>query len=135
VSGERDDDGVTTTPDVVVAGGGPAGLAAALALGRSGARVVLVERDRIEEGVSAEAAFDLGREGIAHYMAPHAFLPRGAKVLRERAGDVYDLLLGTGAFELPIARYQADVRPEDADLILLRPSAADRVGVTPGGTA
>jgi 2-polyprenyl-6-methoxyphenol hydroxylase-like FAD-dependent oxidoreductase len=81
--------------------------------------VTLVERDRVEEGVSAEAAFDLGRDGIAHYMAPHAFLPRGAKVLRERAGDVYDLLLGTGAFELPITRYQADVRPEDADLVLL----------------
>jgi 2-polyprenyl-6-methoxyphenol hydroxylase-like FAD-dependent oxidoreductase len=81
--------------------------------------VILVERDRVEVGVSAEAAFDLEREGIAHYTAPHAFLPRGAKVLRERAGDVYDLLLGAGAFELAIARYQADVRPEDADLILL----------------
>lgn len=81
--------------------------------------MVFVGGERVEEGVSAEAAFDLGREGIAHYMAPHAFLPRGAKVLRERAGDVYNLLLGTGAFELPITRYQADVRPEDADLILL----------------
>lgn len=117
--GERDDGGVATTPDVLIAGGGPAGLAASLALGRSGVRVTLVERDRVEEGVSAQAAFDLARAGIAHYMAPHAFLPRGAKVLRERAGDVYDLLLETGAFELPIAQSQADVRPEDAELILL----------------
>ena len=119
VVGERDDGGVATNPDVVVAGGGPAGLAAALALGRSGARVTVVERDGVEEGVSAEGAFHIGRAGIAHYMAPHAFLPRGAKVLRERAGDVYDLLLETGAFELPIARDQADVRPGDAELILL----------------
>ena len=107
------------SPDVVVAGGGPAGLAAALALGRSGVRVTLIERDRVDEGVSADAAFDVRRAGNAHFTAPHAFLPRGAKVLRERARDVYDSLLESGAFELPIARYQDDVRPEDADLILL----------------
>ena len=106
-------------PDVVVAGGGPAGLAAALALSRSGVRVTLIERDSVEEGVSADAAFAVRRSGIAHFTAPHAFLPRGAKVLRERARDVYDLLLDVGAFELPIARYQADVRPGDAELILL----------------
>ena len=51
-------------------------------------------------------------------MAPHAFLPRGAKVLRERAGDVYDLLLETGAFELPIAQSRPTFG-RSAELILL----------------
>jgi 2-polyprenyl-6-methoxyphenol hydroxylase-like FAD-dependent oxidoreductase len=107
------------TPDAVVAGGGPAGLAAALALTRTGARVAVVERDRLDRGVPPEGALSIDRQGIAHYQAPHAFLPRGAKVLRERAHDVYNELLDLGALELPIARDQPDVRPEDSDLMLL----------------
>ena len=106
-------------PDVVVAGGGPAGLGAALALARGGARVTLVERDRLEACSEPADAFRIARDGIAHYDAPHAFLPRGAKVLRERAPDVYDALLELGALELQIARNQPDSRPEDGELILL----------------
>jgi 2-polyprenyl-6-methoxyphenol hydroxylase-like FAD-dependent oxidoreductase len=105
--------------DVVVAGGGPAGLAAALALARSGIRVTLVERDRLDAHVEPDDAFGLARNGIAHYHAPHAFLPRGAKMLRERAPDVYDALLELGALELAIARDQPDSRPDDAELVLL----------------
>jgi 2-polyprenyl-6-methoxyphenol hydroxylase-like FAD-dependent oxidoreductase len=105
--------------EVVVAGGGPSGLAAALALARSGARVILVERDRLDRHLPPEDAFAIRRDGIAHYEAPHAFLPRGAKMLRERAPDVYEALLELGALELPIARDQPDSRPEDAELILL----------------
>src|ERR1043165_6486081 len=90
-------------PDVVVAGGGPAGLATALALARAGARVTLVERDPLERGTTAASAFSAPRDGIAHYHAPHAFLARGAKILRERAPDVFESLLEKGAFELPIA--------------------------------
>jgi 2-polyprenyl-6-methoxyphenol hydroxylase-like FAD-dependent oxidoreductase len=106
-------------PDVVVAGGGPAGLAAALALARAGARVTLVERDPLERGSAAESAFSAPRDGIAHYHAPHAFIARGAKVLRERAHDVFETLLQHGAFALPIAAKLADAQPEDAELMLL----------------
>jgi 2-polyprenyl-6-methoxyphenol hydroxylase-like FAD-dependent oxidoreductase len=106
-------------PDVVVAGGGPAGLAAALALARAGARVTLVERDRLESGATAESAFSAPRDGIAHYHAPHAFIARGAKVLRERAPDVYDSLLENGAFALPIAAKLPEAQSDDAELVLL----------------
>lgn len=106
-------------PDVVVAGGGPAGLATALALARGGARVTLVERDTLDAGADPAEAFRIAREGIAHYDAPHAFLPRGAKVMRERLPDVYAALLDLGALELQIARNQPDSRPDDAELVLL----------------
>jgi 2-polyprenyl-6-methoxyphenol hydroxylase-like FAD-dependent oxidoreductase len=106
-------------PDVVVAGGGPAGLAAALALARVGARVTLVERDPLEPGATAESAFSAARDGIAHYNAPHAFIARGAKVLRERAPDVFETLLENGAFELQIADKLAETHRDDAELVLL----------------
>ncbi len=106
-------------PNVVVAGGGPAGLAAALALARAGARVTLVERDPLERGSTAESAFSAPRGGIAHYHAPHAFIARGAKVLRERAPDIYEALLEEGAFPLRIAAKLPEAQSDDAELILL----------------
>ena len=105
--------------DVVVLGGGPSGLCAALALARGGRRILLVERDPLGRGTSPEEAFTAERRGIAHYLAPHAFLPRGRKVMQERAPDVYAALLERSAFELPIARDQPDVRAADAELMVL----------------
>jgi 2-polyprenyl-6-methoxyphenol hydroxylase-like FAD-dependent oxidoreductase len=112
---------ITALPrrDVLIAGGGPAGLSAALALARSGAAVTLVERDILPVGLDPDEAVAAERTGIAHYHAPHAFLPRGAKVMRERLPDIYATLLEHGAYELRLARDQPDERPEDADLILL----------------
>ena len=72
----------------VVAGGGVAGLAASLTITRAGHEAVVLERDRVCDDLSPAGAFDLERRGIAHYFQPHAFLPRGRRVLLEWAPDV-----------------------------------------------
>lgn len=100
------------TTDVVIAGGGPAGLAAALALGRAGVDVTLVERDPVEHRDTPEEAFAAPRDGIAHALSPHAFLPRGVRELRTHLPDVYEALIAAGANPVEIS-------PGDADLCLL----------------
>src|SRR3954452_17561865 len=81
----------------VVAGGGVAGLAAALAVARSGHSAVVLERDEILPETTPVGAFDVERHGIPHFLQPHAFLPRGRRVLRELAPDVLDDLISAGA--------------------------------------
>jgi 2-polyprenyl-6-methoxyphenol hydroxylase-like FAD-dependent oxidoreductase len=73
---------------LVVAGGGIAGLAAALAVARAGHDVVVLERDRVDPEGSPRDAFDVERRGIPHYFQPHAFLPRGRRLLSDWAPDV-----------------------------------------------
>ena len=53
----------------VVAGGGVAGLAAALGLARAEHEVVVLERDLVDAGGSP---FEVERRGIPHYFQPHA---------------------------------------------------------------
>jgi 2-polyprenyl-6-methoxyphenol hydroxylase-like FAD-dependent oxidoreductase len=77
----------------VVAGGGVAGLAAALALARSGHSVVVLERDVARPDGSPDDAFEVERRGIPHYFQPHSFLPRGRRLLADWAPDVLDTLL------------------------------------------
>jgi len=82
-----------------VLGAGVAGLTSALLLARDGHDVVLVERDRLDVGALAEApAWD--RDGIPHFLQPHAFVPRGRQELRRHLPDVLDLLLASGAAEV-----------------------------------
>src|SRR6478752_2050533 len=81
----------------VIAGGGVAGLAAALALARAGHSAVVLERDAVPATESPDGAFEVQRDGIPHFLQPHAFLPRGRRVLRELAPDVLDALMSAGA--------------------------------------
>jgi 2-polyprenyl-6-methoxyphenol hydroxylase-like FAD-dependent oxidoreductase len=81
----------------VVAGGGVAGLAAALAIARAGHDAVVLERDRVDPVDSAEGAFTVERRGIPHYFQPHSFLPRGRRVLSDWAPDVLAALLDARA--------------------------------------
>ena len=104
----------------VVAGGGVAGLAASLALARAGHDAVVLERDRVLPGGSPDGAFDIERQGIPHYFQPHAFLPRGRRVLSDWAPDVLDMLLEAGADPQDVAlKLRGPREPGDEDLVYL----------------
>lgn len=104
----------------VVAGGGVAGLAAALLLARSGHEADVLERDAVEPGIAPQDAFASHRAGIPHFFQPHAFLPRGRRELIESAPDVHEDLLSAGAEPQDIAaRLHGPRAPGDEDLVYL----------------
>ncbi|MGZ3444168.1 MAG: FAD-dependent monooxygenase [Myxococcaceae bacterium] len=104
---------------VAVLGGGTAGLSTSLALARAGHRVLLVERDRVEQ-TPGEEAFRWPRPGVAHFLQPHAFLPRGRREMRAHLPDVYASLLEAGAEELDLRRkVPGPHRAGDEDLVYL----------------
>src|SRR5919198_4026981 len=104
----------------VVAGGGVAGLAASLALARVGQNVIVLERDRVDADGSPRSAFDVERRGIPHYFQPHAFVPRGRRLLLDWAPDVLDALMDAGADPQDVAlRLQGPREPGDEDLVYL----------------
>ena len=103
-----------------IAGGGFAGLAAALAVARAGHEAVVIERDPVEAEDAPGGAFDVDRGGIPHFLQPHAFLPRGRRILRELAPDVLDALLDAGAEPQDLALKLSGPRePADDDLVYL----------------
>jgi 2-polyprenyl-6-methoxyphenol hydroxylase-like FAD-dependent oxidoreductase len=104
----------------VVAGGGVAGLAASLAVARAGHHAVVLERDVVDPAASPHGAFDLERRGIPHYFQPHAFLPRGRRLLSDWAPDVLDMLLAAGADPQDLAVKLHGARQDaDDDLVYL----------------
>jgi 2-polyprenyl-6-methoxyphenol hydroxylase-like FAD-dependent oxidoreductase len=108
---------VTRSREIVVLGGGVAGLAAALALGRDGHRVTVVDRDDLGVGEPLDA-LEWDRRGIPHFHQPHAFTPRGRKELLTTFPDVYEALLAAGAWDLDLRpRIRGrETRPDDAEL-------------------
>jgi len=103
-----------------VAGGGVAGLAASLAVARSGHDAVVLERDLVHLDGSPHGAFDVERRGIPHYFQPHTFLPRGRRLLSEWAPDVLDTLLEAGADPQDVAlKLRGPRQPGDEDLVYL----------------
>ena len=110
----------------VVAGGGVAGLAASLAIARVGHEAVVLERDHVHPdqsvhpGESPDGVFELERRGIPHYFQPHAFLPRGRRLLSDWAPDVLDTLLDAGADPQDLAlKLQGSRQPGDEELVYL----------------
>ncbi|ABF43116.1 FAD dependent oxidoreductase [Candidatus Koribacter versatilis Ellin345] len=104
---------------ILIAGAGFAGLASALTLARAGHRVTLVERDSFETGHHEHAA-NWTRRGIAHFLQPHAFLPRGRRELIHLFPDVYQVLLRAGASDFSAAdKIQGRRIPEDDELVYL----------------
>jgi 2-polyprenyl-6-methoxyphenol hydroxylase-like FAD-dependent oxidoreductase len=103
-----------------VAGGGFAGLATALAIGRTGHEVVVLERDHAASGAAPLAALTDERRGIPHYHQPHAFLPRGRRELLDWAPDVHAALLDAGAEPQELFRQlRGPPEPADEDLVFL----------------
>jgi 2-polyprenyl-6-methoxyphenol hydroxylase-like FAD-dependent oxidoreductase len=104
----------------VVAGGGVAGLAAALAVARAGHEAIVAERDVVDPGGDPLAAFDVERRGIPHYLQPHTFLPRARRVLGAWAPDVLGALLDAGADPQDLAaKLHGPREPGDDDLVYL----------------
>jgi 2-polyprenyl-6-methoxyphenol hydroxylase-like FAD-dependent oxidoreductase len=104
----------------VVAGGGVAGLSAALAVARAGHEAVVLERDAVEAQASPDQAFAVARDGIPHFFQPHAFLPRGRRVLKSLAPDVEATLLDAGADPQDLRdRLRGPSEPGDEDLVWL----------------
>jgi 2-polyprenyl-6-methoxyphenol hydroxylase-like FAD-dependent oxidoreductase len=104
----------------VVAGGGVAGLAAALAAARAGHEAVVLERDAVEPKPDPLSVFADDRRGIPHFFQPHAFLPRGRRVLASLAPDVLGLLLEAGAEPQDVAsRLRGEREPGDDQLVYL----------------
>jgi 2-polyprenyl-6-methoxyphenol hydroxylase-like FAD-dependent oxidoreductase len=110
---------------IVVVGAGVAGLGTALALGRSGHRVVLFERDATPLPADPDAAFEWDRRGAPQVRHSHALLARLRNILRDRYPDVLDALVEAGATEmrftddLPVEIIDRDPRPGDEDLVAL----------------
>lgn len=110
---------------VVVIGAGVGGLATALALGRAGHHVTILERDATPLPTDAHAAFDWDRRGAPQVRHSHAFLARCRNILRDRYPDVLADLIDAGATEMRFAEMpppeitDREPREGDEDLVAL----------------
>ncbi len=110
---------------IVVVGAGVAGLGTALALGRAGHEVTVLERDATPLPADPHAAFLWDRRGAPQVRHSHAFLARLRNLLRDRHPDVLQELLDAGATELrfmdemPATIVDRTPRPGDEDLVAL----------------
>jgi len=104
---------------VIIVGGGVGGLASALALGRAGHEVTVVEQDPLPATADAEEAFAAERRGAPQVHQTHGFLARLQVVLRDRFPDVLEDLLAVGCTTMPGMADLGEPQPGDEDLRVL----------------
>ncbi len=104
---------------IVIVGGGVGGLCAALAFGRAGHPVLLLERDVVSDAPDADAAFAAERKGAPQVHQTHGFLARLVVELREHFPDVLDALLEAGCTTMPTTVDLGEPMPGDEDLRVL----------------
>lgn len=115
------------TETIAVIGAGMAGLWTALALGPTGRRVTLLDRDPAPPEGGADAAFsDWAHRGVTHLRHSHAFLARLRGIVRDEHPRLLEALTEAGCRELGLDgmlterhRRRWKSRPEDADLVVL----------------
>jgi 2-polyprenyl-6-methoxyphenol hydroxylase-like FAD-dependent oxidoreductase len=85
-------------PDVVIAGAGVVGLAAALLLAKDHHRVTVLERDRAAPAEDPEAAWtSWQRRGVSQFRQLHYFQPRFRAIIEGELPDVAEALERAGA--------------------------------------
>ena len=87
---------------VVVVGAGVGGLTAAMALGRAGHQVVVVERDDTPMPDDVEGAFEWDRRGAPQVRHTHGFPTLIRTILRDRFPDVLQSLVAAGVGQVSI---------------------------------
>ena len=121
---------------IAIAGGGAAGLFAALLLARAGHDVVVLERDRLEPAPDVESAAAVAfRPSAPQIVQPHLIMARCRQLLIERLPDVYSGMLAAGVAEAPLRTQMPDTladtvpRPGDEHLmpVMTRRSTVDWV--------
>src|SRR3712207_1256115 len=110
--------------DVIVVGGGVAGLCTGLLLARDGHRVRLLERDPAPPTPPLEAWSDWTRRGVAQFRQIHFFLPRFRQTLEAELPDVAEAVEAAGALRTnPMATVPPSItggfRPGDERFTLL----------------
>ena len=104
---------------IVVIGSGIGGLSTALALGRAGHEVLVLERDDLPTSGDAEEAFAAERRGAPQAHQTHGFLARLVVEMRRHFPDVLEALYDVGCITVPARNNLGEPQPGDEDLAVL----------------